>query len=88
MAIIGFLAVTVLMAVKNEYLTNEDIYKGIHDDENNVCLCGRPSIRHFCHLFSVEGLPYESFVLHFVMMPVGSRPTSQFALMGCLLCDL
>ena len=37
MAIIGFLAVAVPMAVKNEYLTYEDIYKGIHDDENNVC---------------------------------------------------
>ena len=24
--------------VKNEYLTYEDIYKGIHDDKNNVCL--------------------------------------------------
>ena len=32
------MAVTVLMAVKNEYLTCEDVYKGIHDDENNVCL--------------------------------------------------
>ena len=38
MAIIGFLAVTVLMAVKNEYLTYEDNYKGTHDDENNACL--------------------------------------------------
>ena len=32
------MAVTVLMAVKNEYFTNEDIYKGVHDDQNNVCL--------------------------------------------------
>ena len=29
---------TIFMAVKNEYLTDEDIFKGIHDDENNVCL--------------------------------------------------
>ena len=34
MAIIEFLAVTILMTVENE----EDISKGIHDDENNVCL--------------------------------------------------
>ena len=32
------MAVTVLMAMKKKYLTCEDIYKGIHDDENNVCL--------------------------------------------------
>ena len=38
MAIIGFLAVTVLMAVKSEHLTYEDIYRGIHDDENNIWL--------------------------------------------------
>ena len=38
MAIIRLVAVTVLMAVKNEYLIYEDIYKGIHDDKNNVCL--------------------------------------------------
>ena len=38
MAIIGFLAVAVLMAVKNEDLIYEDIYKGIPDDENNVWL--------------------------------------------------
>ena len=38
MAIIEFLAVTILMTVKNEYLTYEDISKGIHDDEHNVCL--------------------------------------------------
>ena len=39
MAIIGFLAVTVLMAVKSEYLAYEDIYKGVRDDEkSNVCL--------------------------------------------------
>ena len=31
-------AVTSLMAVKNEYLTYTDIYKGIYNDENNVCL--------------------------------------------------
>ena len=31
MAVIG------LMALKSEYFTFEDIYKGIHDDENNVC---------------------------------------------------
>ena len=31
------MANTGLMEVKNEYLTYEDIYKGIHDDENNVC---------------------------------------------------
>ena len=36
--IIGLLAVSVLMAVKNEYFICGDIYKGIHDDENNVCL--------------------------------------------------
>ena len=30
------LAVTILMAVKNEDLTYKDIYKGIHDDENNA----------------------------------------------------
>ena len=29
---------TFLAAVKNEYLIFKDIYKGIHDDENNVCL--------------------------------------------------
>ena len=29
--------VAVLTAVKNEYLIYEDIYKDIHDDENNVC---------------------------------------------------
>ena len=38
MAIIILLAVTILMAVKNEYLINDDIFKGIHDDEKNVCL--------------------------------------------------
>ena len=38
MAIVGFLAVTILMAVKNEYLIFKNISKGIHDDENNVCL--------------------------------------------------
>ena len=43
MAIIGFLAVTVLMAVKSENLIYEDIYKGIHDDDNNVWSC-RPTI--------------------------------------------
>ena len=32
------MAVTCLMAVKNEYLIYEDVYKGIHDDENSVCL--------------------------------------------------
>ena len=31
------MAVIILMAVKNEYLTHEDNFKGIHDDENNVC---------------------------------------------------
>ena len=36
MAIIGFPAVAVLKAVKD--LIYEDIYKGIHDDENNVGL--------------------------------------------------
>ena len=36
MAIIGFLAVAVLMAVKD--LIYEDINMGIHDDENNVWL--------------------------------------------------
>ena len=36
MAIIGFLAVAVLMAVMDPI--NEDIYKGIHDDGNNVLL--------------------------------------------------
>ena len=36
MAIIGFLAVAVLMAVKS--VINEDIDKGIHDDENNARL--------------------------------------------------
>ena len=36
MAIIGFLAVAVVMAVKD--LIYEDIYKGIHDDEYNVLL--------------------------------------------------
>ena len=35
---IGLLAVTVPTALKNEFLVHEDIYKGIHDDENNVCL--------------------------------------------------
>ena len=34
MAIIEFLAVTILMTVENE----EDISNGIHDDENNDCL--------------------------------------------------
>ena len=38
MANIGFLAVAVLMAVKNEDLIHEDTYKGIPDDENNVWL--------------------------------------------------
>ena len=38
MAIIGLLALTVLMAVKNEYFIFLDFYKGIHDDENSVCL--------------------------------------------------
>ena len=33
-AITGLLAVTVLMAVRNKDLVYEDIYKGIHDDEN------------------------------------------------------
>ena len=32
------LAVPVLMAMKNEYLIFKDIFQGIHDDENNVCL--------------------------------------------------
>ena len=36
MAIIGFLAVAVLMAVKD--VIYEDNYKDIHDDENNVWL--------------------------------------------------
>ena len=34
MAIIGLLAVAARMAVKNEYFTHEEIYKGIHYDEN------------------------------------------------------
>ena len=38
MATIGFVAVTILIAAKSKDLTYEDIYKGIHDDENNVCL--------------------------------------------------
>ena len=38
MANVGLLAVTVLVAVRNEDLIFEDISKGIHDDENNVCL--------------------------------------------------
>ena len=38
MAIIKFLAVAILMTVKNEYLIYEDTFMGIHDDENNVCL--------------------------------------------------
>ena len=38
MAIIGFLAVAVLISVKIEHLIYEDIYKGIPDDENNVWL--------------------------------------------------
>ena len=37
------------MAVNNEYLTYDDIYKDIHDDEND----GLPSFRHFCHLSCV-----------------------------------
>ena len=32
------MAVTGLMAVKSEYLTYEDVCKGIRDDESNVCL--------------------------------------------------
>ena len=36
--IVRFLVVYVDMAVKNEYFVCGDIYKGIHDDENNVCL--------------------------------------------------
>ena len=32
------MAVTILMAVTNEDLIYKDIYKGIHDDENNVWL--------------------------------------------------
>ena len=38
MAIIGFLAVAVLMAVENEDVIYEDIDKDIHDDESNVWL--------------------------------------------------
>ena len=38
MALIGLLAVTVQLAVKNEYLIFTNTFKGIHDDENNVCL--------------------------------------------------
>ena len=38
MTIIGSLAVSVLMAMKNEYLIYENIFKGIHDDENNATL--------------------------------------------------
>ena len=38
MAIIGLMAATILMAVKNEDLIFKNISKGIHDDENNVCL--------------------------------------------------
>ena len=30
-----------------------DFHKGIHDDENNVCLWWSTSFRHFCHLFCV-----------------------------------
>ena len=33
------MAGAVLMAVRNENLIYKDIYKGIHDDENNVWLC-------------------------------------------------
>ena len=32
------MAVTILMAVRNEDLIHKDIYKGIHDDENKVWL--------------------------------------------------
>ena len=75
MAIIGPLAVTVLMTVKSEYLTNEDTYKGIHDDD--VC-DKRPSFRHSCHLscFAVRDVRetvmarFQSFVSHFVLLPV------------------
>ena len=38
MAIIGLLAITVLMAMKNEDFIFKGISKGIHDDGNNVCL--------------------------------------------------
>ena len=31
---------------------------------------------------------FQSFVKHLVLMLVGSRPTSQFALMRCHLCAL
>ena len=36
MSIIEFLAVTILITVKNDDLTYEDILKGNHNDENNV----------------------------------------------------
>ena len=32
------MAITVLMAVKNEYVNDVDICKGTHDDEIDVCL--------------------------------------------------
>ena len=52
MAIIGLLA-PLLMAVKNEYLTYEDTYKGIHENEKNLFVTGGLSFRHFCPLFCV-----------------------------------
>ena len=45
MAIIGLLAVTALVAVKNKYLTNGCIYKGIHDDGS--CQCTRTTAKWF-----------------------------------------
>ena len=36
---IKHVTVIILMTVKKEYFTHQDICKGVHEDENNVCLC-------------------------------------------------
>ena len=92
----AIMAVTLLMAVRNEDLTCMNIYKGIQDDENNVCLW-LPSFRHFCHLSyllwetceTVVALSCNTHDLAYSCLYLfSSRPTSQFALVSFHSCAL
>ena len=53
MAIIGLLAVAVLMAVKNENVIYEDIYKASVTTKITSVRDGLPSFRQFCRLSCV-----------------------------------
>ena len=96
MAISVLLAVIVLMAVKNEDLIIKNNSKGIHDDENNVCLCtGNHLFVHSatCSVLSCFAVSdcHSQFSVICTAFCSGAcwlKANNQFALMKCRWCAL